>query len=327
MLTLFRTNQIFYSILLIFYILLMRGAVFFAPFKWTPSVDGVFSEMVYSWVGSQNVISHIIAILLLLIQGFIVNSLAINHRLAHEVNLFQGVFYILTACLIPDFLYLSPVLMANTFLFISLNELFYIYKTPACADRIFNAGFWMGVASLFYFPYVFFIILLVIGHNILRAFNIQEVLMLLTGLLMPYLLTGLYFFWFDQFEDFLDHQLFSNVGFFKVAIVLDSWDAYAKILLFALLIGFVIFSSDTYMIKKNIQVQKKLSILYWVLAVAALSAFFQANLTFEHLLMLAPALGIFLGLSFTSLKLQWAEAIHFILVVLALSLQFAPWLL
>lgn len=327
MLTFFRTNQVFYSVLLIFYILLMRFSVFIAPFRWTPSGDGVLSELVYSWIGSQHVVSQITAIVLLLIQGFIVNGISINHRLSHEVNLFPGVFYILTACLIPDFLYLSPVLLANTFLFIALNEIFTTYKNPACADRIFNAGFWMGVASLFYFPYIFFFILLVIGHNILRAFNIQELLMMSTGLLIPYLLTGLYFFWFDQFDVFWDHQFIRNFGFFSVANALNSWDGYVKVLLFALLTGFVVFSNNTYMIKKNIQVQKKISVLYWILVVAGISAPFQAGLTFEHFLMLTPTLGIFLGLTFTNMKSQWAEAIHFIMVVLALSLQFVPWLL
>ena len=262
MLTFFRTNQVFYSLLLIFYILLMRFSVFLAPFRWTPSGEGVLSEMVYTWVGSQQIISHVIAIVLLMIQGFIVNGIAINHRLSNEVNLFPGLFYVLMACLIPDFLYLSPVLLANTFFLIALNELFVTYKNPACADRIFNAGFWVGVASLFYFPYLFFLFVLIIGHNILRAFNFQELFMILIGMLMPYLLTGLYFFWFNQLDVFWEHQFVRNIGFFSAGSGLHSWDGYLKALLFMLLVGFVVFSNNAYLIKKNIQVQKKMK--HWI---------------------------------------------------------------
>lgn len=305
----------------------MRFSVFFAPFKWTPSGEGVLSEMVYNLIGYQQIPSQIAAIVLLLIQGFIINGITTNHRLSNEVNLFPGVFYVLTACLMPDFLYLSPVLLANTFLFIGLNELFVTYKNPACADRIFNSGFWIGVAGLFYFPYLFFVILLVVGHNILRAFNIRELMMILFGMFIPYLLVGLYFFWYDQPGVFWEHQFSRNAGFFDFNIDVSNWYDYMKVGLFALLIGYVIFNSNSYLIKKNIQVQKKISVLYWILVVAAISAPFQEGLTFEHLLLATPTLGIFLGLSFTDMKPQWAEAIHFIIVIIALSLQFVPWLL
>jgi hypothetical protein len=313
--------------MLIFYILLLRFSVFLAPFRWTPSGEGVFSEIVYTWIGSQQFISQAIAILLLLLQGFFVNVFCINHRLSNETTLFPGVFYVLMACFIPDFLYLSPVLLANTFFLIALNELFVTYKNPACADRIFNAGFWTGVASLFYFPYVFFLIVLIIGHNILRAFNFRELSMILTGMFMPYLLTALYFFWFDQLDVFWEHQFGRNIGLLSVGIELQGWDGYLKPFIFFLLTGFVIFNNSAYLIKKNIQEQKKVNVLYWVLVSAGIAAPFQTGLTYEHFLLMAPTLGIFLALSFTSMKHQWAEAIHFLLLVVALSMQFVPWLL
>jgi hypothetical protein len=88
----------------------------------------------------------------------------------------------------------------------------------------------------------------------------------------------------------------------------------------------VVFNSNIFLIKKNIQVQKKINILFWALAAAGFASIFQNNLTFEHLLMLAPPLGIFLGLTFTSMKPQWAESLHFLMVVGVLALQFTSWL-
>ncbi len=327
MLTFFRTNQIFSSILLIFYIALLRFSVFLAPFKWNPSGQGVFSEWVYGWAGSQDIVSHILAIVLLLIQGFLLNVLTINNRLSNEVNLFPGVFYVLFCSLLPDFLYLSPVLLGNTFFILAMVNLFDTYKNPACADKIFNAGLLTGVASLFYFPFVFFFILLMAALNILRAFNIQERLMAVIGMFVPYFLTGLYFFWFDRFDFFWQHQVSDNLDFFSFGPGLLGWEHYIKIFIFAVAMLYVILNNNEYLIKKNIQVQKKISILYWVLVSAGFAALFQANLTFEHLLMLAPSLGIFFGLSFTAMRPQWAESIHFLMVVGALTLQFFPWLL
>ncbi len=327
MLTIFRTNQVFYSVLLIFYIVLLRFSVFLAQdvFRWTPSGHGIFSELVYSWVGSQQFLSHAIAMLLLLVQGFLVNTISINHRLANDVNLFPGLFYVLICCTIPDFLYLSPVLMGNTFFLIALNEMFDTYKNPACADRIFNAGLWTGVASLFYFPFAFFTLVMLAALSILRAFNLQEVLMILTGMLLPYFLSGVYFFWFDRLDFFWEMQLERNIGFLDFGNRADGWDTYIKISIFALLTLLVLINSGSYLIKKNIQVQKKINILYWILIVAGIAVPFQNNITFEHFLMLAPALGILLSFTFSSMKTQWAESVHFIMLVVVLALQFAPW--
>ncbi|MCC6724835.1 MAG: hypothetical protein IT258_10020 [Saprospiraceae bacterium] len=325
MLTFFRTNQVFYSVMLLVYALLLRFSVFIAPFQWEPSGHGILSEMLYSLIGSQGVVAHIVAMVLLMGQGYLVNLIGINYRLSNEINLFPGLFYVWCCCAIPDFLYLSPVLLGNTFLIIALYQIFDTYKNPACADKIFNAGLWLGVASLFYFPFAFFLIVLLAALSILRTFNLQELLMIVVGMLLPYLLVGIYYFWFDSFSYFYETQIGRNFGFFEFAQVPFTWDTWVKLALFVVAMIYVLANSNFYLAKKNIQVQKKINILYWVLIAAGLSVPFQANLTFEHLMMLAPALGIFLGLSFTSFKPQWAEALHFLMVVLVLALQFVPW--
>jgi hypothetical protein len=325
-LALFRTNQLFSSVFLIFYILLLRFSVVIAPFKWAPSGHGIFSEILFNWVGSQQLFSHVIAVLLLLVQAFLVNMLSINHRLSSEVNLFPGLFFILISCALPDFLYLSPVLIGNTFFLAALLELYGTYKNPACADNIFNAGIWIGVASLFYFPFLFLFVLVMAALNILRAFNIREQLMIVIGIFMPYFLTALYYFWFDRLDVFWNQQFGRNASFFSLGGIAWNWESFLKLSLFLLLLVWVVFNSNIFLIKKNIQVQKKINILFWALAAAGFASIFQNNLTFEHLLMLAPPLGIFLGLTFTSMKPQWAESLHFLMVVGVLALQFTSWL-
>ncbi len=324
-LRIFRTNQIFSSIFLVFYILLLRFSVFVADFTWSPSGEGLLSNRLYGWVGSQAFWAQVLAILLLVVQGFLVNSIVIRNRLANETNLFPGVFYVLVSCMLPDFLYLSPVLIGNTFVLIALAELFSVYKKPSCADRIFNVGFWTGVAGLFYFPFLFYIVFIIAGLNILRAFKVQERLMAVTGLLMPFFLAGLYFFAFDRFDFFWETQFVNNFSFFSLGG--GGVNVYAKGILFTVLIAYVALASRSYFAKRNIQAQKKISILYWVMASVLVGAVFQKNLAFEHLLMLAPPLGVFLAFSFSEMKSQWSESIHFLLVLGVLALQFVPWLL
>jgi hypothetical protein len=311
--------------MLIVYILLLRFSVFIAPFQWEPSGHGVLCDALYDWVGSQGLLAHIIAMLLLVGQGYLVNLISINYRLSNEINLLPGLFYVWCCCAIPDFLYLSPVLIGNTFFLIALYQIFDTYKNPACANKIFNAGLGLGIASLFYFPFAFFFIVLLAGLSILRTFNLPELLMILVGMALPYFFVGLYFFWFDQFGNFWESQVSRNLSFFEFNTVTFTWDTWVKLAIFFVALTFVLANNNFYLAKKGIQVQKKINILFWVLIAAAVSVPFQAKVTFEHFLLLAPPLGIFLGMTFTATKPQWAEAIHFLMVVLVLALQFVPW--
>lgn len=296
-----------------------------ADFTWSPSGEGLLSNRLYEWIGSQGFLAQAVAIVLLVVQGFLINSIVIRNRLANETNLFPGVFYVLVSCMIPDFLYLSPVLIGNTFVLIAIIELFSTYKKPSCADRIFNVGFWIGVAGLFYFPFLFYIIFIIAGLNILRAFKIRERLMSVIGLLSPFFLVGLYFFAIDQFDFFWETQFTNNLSFFSFGG--GGVNMYVKGMLFLVLIIYVIIGNRTYFAKRNFQSQKKISILYWILVSVLAGAAFQKNIAFEHLLMLAPPLGVFLAFSFSEMKSQWSESIHFLMVIGALALQFVPWLL
>lgn len=313
--------------MLIVYILLLRFSVFIVPFEWDPVGHGVgvLGDLVYKAVGSQGFTAHVISMVLLMGQGYLVNLIAINYRLSNEINLFPGLFYVWVCCAIPDFLYLSPVLIGNTFFLIALYQIFDTYKNPACADRIFNTGLWLGVASLFYFPFVFFLIVLIAALSILRAFNLQELLMILVGMFLPYLFVGLYFYWGNNFNFFYENQIGRNFDFLTFAHISFTWDTWVKLAIFTVALIFVVANNGLYLAKKNIQVQKKINILYWIPVAAAISLPFQANATLEHFLLLAPTLGIFLGLTFTSARSQWAEAAHFLMVVLVLALQFVPW--
>ena len=296
-----------------------------APFKWSPSGEGLLSGLLYQWIGSQTLLAHILAIVLLVAQGFLINAIVIGNRLSNEVNLFPGVFYVLTCCLLPDFLYLSPVLIGNTFILISLSQLFSIYKIASCADRIFNVGFWIGVASLFYAPFIFCFILMNAGLNILRAYNLKERLTAIVGMAMPFFLAGFYYFLVDGYSYFWENQFGKNFSFLSFGGDVSGWEGYVKILLFLILIIYVFINNSTYMAKRNIQAQKKISILYWVLTSCLFGAAFQKNLAFEHFISFAPALGVFLAFTFTNFKRQWAESIHFLIFLAALALQLIPW--
>lgn len=321
LLALFRTNQLIANILLIVYAFLLRFPAFMQPEAWAPASSGVLSEWVYNYVGINSFGANLLAVFLVFFQAILINIMMSRHRLANETTLLPGLFYIFWVSCLPDFLHLSPLLMANTFYILLLMELFNCYKRPSAAGKIYNIGLWAGIGSLFYFSYIIFFLLGYIALSILRAFKFRERIILLMGLISAFVLSSIYSFLIDQLPWFWQHQFIDNLGFIDF-IGQAEWIEYVKLGFVGLMLLMSIFSYNSYIFKKNIQQQKYISILFWGLLLAGITLLFQNEVRIEHLLILGAPISILLSFSFLSMKKPTAEAIHLLLVFACLILHF-----
>ncbi len=323
MLSLFRTNQLLTNLLLLFYVAVLYIHVFVIPQSWEPSRPGILAYSVYGLLPWNSLTGYVVAAVLVLLQAILINFMVSENRLNTEITLFPGLFYILIASCIPEFTHLSPVLMANTFYIIALVNVMMFYNNPKSAGAIFNTGFWIGVGSLFYFSYAILILVGFMGLNILRAFNIRERMMILAGAFVPYFLLGVYYFWYGQLEYFFSYQISENISWFSIFSQnsLNS-DGYIKLGFISFLIFIVIASYNQNISRRVREVQKKVGILYWMLLLAILSLFFQADMQLDHLLIIAFPLGILLSFNFTQLQASWAELLHFFLLLIVLFFQY-----
>lgn len=314
MLNIFRTNQIITGILLLPYVILLYASVFILD-STPPTVEssGIFSDWVFAHLAGNTLLSNIIAIVLLWLQSFLINAIALKHRLQNEFTLFPGLFYILLCSLLPDFLYLSPVLMGNTFFIIALGQIFECYKKNSVADRIYIVGFWLGIAGLFYFSFNLLIFGAIVGLSSLRAFRINEVFQVLFGLMTVFVLTGTYYFWFGEFDFFWKKQFADNITFWGFENT-GNYLVWIKGGIIAFLVTIATLLSGSFMNKKVMQVQKKITVLVRLLIIIALTTLFQTGISMEHLLLFMVPLSFFLAFFFSNMKRNIAESLHIILL-------------
>ncbi len=321
-LALFRTNQFIANIFLLLYALIVRSSVFVHAETLTLSQPGIFSEILYQWVSPNSIEGFILATILVFIQAVLINLLVGKNRIAKEISLLPGMFYVLLSSAFSDFLHLSPLILANTFYIIVLLELFSSYRKYSAAAAIFNIGLWAGVGSLFYSSYLFLFILGLASLGILRSFNLKEQLMAISGLITPYILAGTYFFLNDQFSDFWEKQVQNSFGFLDLQGTPDLI-FYIKMALLGLLLATLVLSYNNYTKKKNIQQQKYINVLFTGLLLSSLPFLFQANIHLDHLLILVPTAGILLSFNFQNARPPMAESIHLLLLIGLLVLQFS----
>ncbi|MEY4936899.1 MAG: hypothetical protein RIS64_3258 [Bacteroidota bacterium] len=322
MLTLFRTNQAVANIIVLAYLFIIRFSLFTHAFPWNPdnSNAGVPSLWIFQFVSRFGLNPALLSLALIFVQAFYINLMYRNYRATQEVTLLPGVFYALAASLIPEFMNLSPILLANTFLLLAIENVYSVYRANDCADKIFNIGFWIGVASLFQFSFTMFLVAFFVGLTIMRGFRLNEFLMFFIGFFVPHILLSVYMFWTNQLG-MMQQNLLDNLGFFNVQMHHEQF-ASLKIILVSILIAFVLITSGLLYSKRNVTAQKYVSILYWVLFAALGTILMQSHISLQHFLILSVPLGILLSFCLQSINSNTTEMVHLLIVVAALLLQY-----
>lgn len=323
MLEIFRKNIFINSLLLLPYIFLVRIGTLLMP--QTYGADEISGTYIHAYIFNNlesPLMMNIIAGILIFIQALIINHIFLNQKISRESTLFPGVFYVLFVSLIADTSGLTPILIANTFMLLALNNTLNTYKNIRATPQIFNAGFMIAMASVFYIPYFIFILFGILSLLQLRSFKIREKLQFIIGVFTPYFLIFTLRYWYDL--PFIEMGFLNDIFFRWPEISMDQplieYIAIAIVLIIALSC-FVFYGNIV--AKKAIQSKKKIEILYWYM-IFSLIAYLVFNTKLEeHILSLAIPISLLLGiLSSESKNKIFFELVHFLLIVIIFISQF-----
>lgn len=316
MLEFFRRNLFLNSLMLLPYTLLVRMQSLMHADQ--PIYASELSPLI-AWINElmpSILMQNIIACVLVFLQAVYINRIVVKHRIGNQITLWPGLIYILLCSAVPQYTYLSAVIIANTFILSAFSDIFKIYKRPFAVKYIFNSGVFISVAGMIYPPYIAYLLAGFIGLAIIRSFKTKEMLQYLSGILVPFMLYGSWTFYRGGFQEKMGALVDSQFGFPSDLIPKDTLGyIYLGVILFIIIIA--ILSYSTYSMKKSIQVQKKIDILFWMIASAMIGLFINDNLTADHLLMLAIPLGVLLSMNLLKIKsVIMSELIHLAVLIL-----------
>ncbi|MCC6412009.1 MAG: hypothetical protein IT270_10145 [Saprospiraceae bacterium] len=314
MLAFFRNNRFSSFFLLAFYAILlhMPALLGWQTVPAAPGVQngGVLYEKLFLPFITFPGFSVGACLFFILLQSLMVNRLADRYRLLHERSWMPGMAYVLMASGLPEFLYLSPALVAVSFVPSSLHRLFGAYNVPQATGLVFDAAFWIACGSLFFPPMLLLLPAAYIGMLIIRSFTAREQLVFVIGGLVPLFLAWLGYFWYDLGWHFVEKQFIGPFGMLSWRTLAPDWLSLGFLLLLLLL---AVLNSGSYFYKKLIQIQKCISTMYWFLLFGGVAVLLQKNVTPNDFLIVAPVMGIFAAYSLQQIrKPLMAEVIHLI---------------
>ena len=322
MLSLFRKNLFIYNVFLVVYCLILRHSWYFSETSPPEEPMGLLSSFILPFTSSYPFTVKTFTILLIFYQAVELNRLVSINRILPINSLFPGTFYILLGSFYVEFLPLSGIWLGNTFLLFMLQDLFKQTKNEELPIRAFNMGFYGGLASLFYFPYIILPLLGVFGIMFIRAFKAIDYIRIMTGIVVPYFLTATVLFMFGDLSMLWDNHFTQGFGLFDFHFRFY-WKTIALLSIFGLLILFVIGIYSNLTNKVTMPIHRKVEMLYWMLMVSIAMLFIIQNADVASLTLTLIPLSILVAAVFLILpNEQFAEVVHFILFGAALGFQY-----
>ncbi|PPK87343.1 hypothetical protein CLV84_0283 [Neolewinella xylanilytica] len=319
MLSFFRTNQSFASLLLFGYALLLQLPAFvFDGGGVTADGDiGHYGGWLRSAVGSSRLLSAILPPVLVATAGIVANNLCDRYRISRTVTQFPGLFIVLTWAMVPSFHLFDPQQVNLVFLLLSIGALGSTYKSMTSAVARFNAGFWLGLAALLEPTYLLLIPGFFLGISIFRTADLPSLAQLLGGTLVVYFLAAVYAYLRGDLLEFYVNDL-GVLGIWSPETA-SAYDLVGVGILFALVLV-VLMGGASSRVLLSIEGGKNLSFVYWVLLFAIPVAFLGSELHIVDAQLLVAPLGLLLGLWFVDRSDRQAEFLHLLLFAAALTL-------
>jgi hypothetical protein len=313
----FSTKYFGQYLALVFFTFLLRIDSILDPFIIFGDHPGFRQDWITQPVLAYPYISAGISAFLLLLQAIILNQILENNRLIPLNRLLPAAIYILLMSSSVVLLQPNVIMVINLIMILLINVIFSMYGNVGNRSSAFDVGLIAGIASLLYFPAVFFIVFVWICFLVYQGFNLRVFLITIVGLFTPYLFVGFYYFWIGQLSDVLNDFFQSFTAISPLQLKMDVY-VYIIWSLFALLL----FIGTNEMIRRitanTIGIRRKFRVLIiFFMFVMLTMPFAGADLKF-HLMMALIPLTAFLSAYLSQTKKLWFPDLIIAVILIAI---------
>lgn len=326
MIRFFNVNNPSVILFVFLYALLLNSPLFFFPEKFSVAEThapfaALFFEFTNTVFGNNHYVLSLFSLLLVFAQSLLVNSLVNNAKVFNNGTYVPAIIYALLASLFPEFLFVSPVSLATLFLILAIGKALKLYKQHHAIGGIYDMSFLIGIASLFYMPFILLLLLVFVALAVMRSFNWREWVAGLLGFLSIYFLTGTWFFLTDGLKEFLHLHFFppSSTVIFDSRLGLYVVGGFTAVLVVAASFVFLL-----NFLKSTIHTRKFLTLMGWTIVLLVLSVFLGSGFSLNHFVALSVPLCLLISyLLLTIRKVRIANVLHLLWLIAVLFFQFS----
>jgi len=293
------------------------GFAFFIPHSLQVRHTMPFYELLIRPIAEMHWLSTLIAIILILIEGFLLNYIVNENEVLTKKTNLPALFYIVFCSNNSAMLELHSVLLANLFLLFALSKMLNSYRKDIAFSQIFDAGLLISIATLFYFPCIVFFPLIGVALLLFRPFLWREWLISFIGVLVPYIFVITYFFW----NGTLDY-LFYDKMFYPI-VSKTTVEDFPGSFYFLLSVGGLIILLSFGSLFKGLEggsqkTKKSLILMIWFLVFSGLSVFLAPAFTTKYFTLLTIPLAVICSNYYLRMKKELFGELLFLMLLIAI---------
>jgi len=310
-----------YAVLILTALLLWLPA-FLQPVSFISQDDlSPLSQLLSQWLVHLPQLTVGLAFLLMLLQALFFNAILAANQLSLRVGSIGAFIYILLMSQSIQQTAMYDYLLAALFILAALHTILLMQNTENTTYYLFNAGIFISLASLFYFPAIILFVWLWLSLFILRIQYLREWGITMVGLITPYFFLASWYYLTDQlfwrFEAYT--KAFERFGRIDANFTWLNGLVWGVVLVLVVLSLSIVYGQST---EKNVSIRKKIGVNTWLFIISILFIFNNLSSINRNGLIFIP-LGIYIAyyLSFAK-KLFWPQLLLLLLIALIAVTQY-----
>lgn len=295
---------------------------FLLPESYT-GVNSYAYSVLSDLIGGNSLVITIISFFLTVFTGLFLNSKAIDTGFVSKVSTLPFVLFILVSSSLIGEFHNNPIVWINFILIFVWANMIQLPESKNSIPLVFNASFFVGVASLFFSQLIFLFVLIWMAIFMHRIVSWRNLLITLIGVALPYMfLMSWYFFSGTLLED--SNVLFDSMRFdFSLIYPRDPLSITTLVIVVVLTLFSVtgilgVLNENSINLRRNLLI----TVVYLSLGLLVIIIF---SSSLDNLLLLAIPAALIMSYWFSKTKtLKWYNISLMILSILIIINQYIP---
>ena len=314
----FKTNQVYIFAFIPLVLLALRWPVLLQPAPFTSSGQLPLLTDFFAWLSNYSWLSLLLGIMAVTFQSYVLADIGNEHRLVAYSSNLHALIIALFYSVFLSHNWFTPALLADVFIVLGLKVTLDIFHQGEIRGKLFRAGIYIGMASVFYLPSSFMLLILFYDLAIIRTFSWREYVIPLLGMILVYfyllsfyMLSGkveVVFNYFIEPKTFLPFLEFNFIN----------WLAASVTLFIALLAFFYLLTTGQ---KRTVRQNNLFKVISMTFVFALLLSFIYSGDFMSAVTLIWPSLTLVVTYYLLGINKKWQQEVLVYLLVLSILLR------
>ncbi|WP_242926228.1 hypothetical protein [Pontibacter vulgaris] len=291
----------------------------------TAPLSAFFYWIIDLLTGRSYLAYRLIAAALLLAQALIFNATLNRYQVYASKNYIPALLYLVMGSITMESDMLTPLLIGNTFIILSLPYLVTMAREGLDNSRLFIGGFILGLAALSYLPLTLFLLVGAFAIIFFASSTFRSFLLMLCGFAFPFIVLMTYYLYTGALSYYLEFQLLQP-WHLKPTFIVPPADIIKIVAIPGLVLALALFSMASLPQRLVFQVKFQQLMVVW-LVVSLFVALTRTEVSAGSFMVVLPTLGYFSVFFFYSFRKVWMLNVFFMLLLIGVVvLRYRQWL-